>query len=448
MTCCVFAGPTLAAPDRARLGEAVWLPPAQQGDVYRVVTHLQPRVIGLIDGYFQWVPAVWHKEILWALHCGIHVFGASSMGALRAAELAPYGMRGVGRIFEAYRGGTLAPFDDPFEDDDEVALVHGPEEAGFVAASEAMVNIRATLIAAVRANIISLPTLHALAGIAKALYFPQRNYDRVLAQARTQDLPGAELDAFEAFLPQGRIDQKRLDAIELLDTLNAFMAADPAPGSARFRFEHTTLWDRVVRSLAQSAPHSVSDQQVLTEARLEGKAFVDLWHCVLDELLDPGGRLVAANVSATSDGAGMAARARARAMQRDGARIPAAVIERHVLQRLETSGRYATLLQRAADKAARLRGEDVAAEVSRLDPLQLLQLEDWYFAACLDTDIPEDLPGYIAQTGYADQRAFHEAIFAEYLYRRSGDDPGGDAAVSHPRGDMEGHGRLQSKPGD
>src|SRR5690606_11409724 len=120
-----------------------------------------------------------------------------------AAELAPYGMHGVGRIFDAYRSGMLAPFDDPFEDDDEVALVHGPEEAGFVAASEAMVNIRVTLIGAVRANVISLPTLHALAGIAKSLYFPQRNYDRILAQARTQDLPGAELDAFEAFLPQG-----------------------------------------------------------------------------------------------------------------------------------------------------------------------------------------------------------------------------------------------------
>jgi hypothetical protein len=109
-------------------------------------------------------------------------------------------------------------------------------------------------------------------------------------------------------------------------------------------------------------------------------------------------------------------------MQLDSARIPTAVVERHVLQRLETSGRYAMLRARAEDKAARLRGQDVAAEVSMLDALQLLQLEDWYFGRCLGTEIAEDLPGYIAQTGYADRRAFHEAIFAEYLYRRSGGD--------------------------
>ena len=45
------------------------------------------------------------------------------MGALRAAELHAFGMRGVGRIFEAFRDGEL-------EDDDEVAVVHGPAEPG------------------------------------------------------------------------------------------------------------------------------------------------------------------------------------------------------------------------------------------------------------------------------------------------------------------------------
>ena len=87
----------------------------------------EPQAIGIIDGYFQWAPAVWHKEILWAIQQGVHVFGAASMGALRAAELAPFGMRGVGRIFEAYRDGVLpGSGDEPFEDDDEVAVVHGP----------------------------------------------------------------------------------------------------------------------------------------------------------------------------------------------------------------------------------------------------------------------------------------------------------------------------------
>ena len=102
-----------------------------------------PLAIGLIDGYFERVPAVWHKEILWALSQGIHVFGSASMGALRAAELAPFGMIGVGAIFEAYRDGIL-------EDDDEVAVAHGPADTGYRAGSDAMVNIRATLARAVQ----------------------------------------------------------------------------------------------------------------------------------------------------------------------------------------------------------------------------------------------------------------------------------------------------------
>jgi len=67
----------------------------------------RPRVIGIVDGYFERVPAVWHKEILWAMSRGVHVLGAASMGALRAAELHPFGMVGVGAIFEGFRDGEL-----------------------------------------------------------------------------------------------------------------------------------------------------------------------------------------------------------------------------------------------------------------------------------------------------------------------------------------------------
>src|SRR6476469_7469441 len=86
--------------------EAVYLPPADEGDVYRVALH-RARAIGIIDGYFQSVPTVRHKEILWAMSRGIHVFGSASMGALRAAELGTLGMVGVGIIFKQYRDEVL-----------------------------------------------------------------------------------------------------------------------------------------------------------------------------------------------------------------------------------------------------------------------------------------------------------------------------------------------------
>src|SRR5713226_10363052 len=141
MRAVIFTGPTLSAVDARMVLAADYRPPAAEGDVYRAARG-RPQVIGIIDGYFERVPAVWHKEILWAMSQGIHVFGSASMGALRAAELADFGMEGVGAIFEMYRDGIL-------EDDDEVAVAHGTDEFRFRAGSEAMVDIRCTLARAV-----------------------------------------------------------------------------------------------------------------------------------------------------------------------------------------------------------------------------------------------------------------------------------------------------------
>ena len=72
----------------------------------------------------------------------------ASIGALRAAELARlrHG-RDRPRFYEAFRDGML-------DDDDEVAVLHGPEELGYAAVTEAMVNIRATLDRAVAEGIL------------------------------------------------------------------------------------------------------------------------------------------------------------------------------------------------------------------------------------------------------------------------------------------------------
>ena len=101
----VFAGPSIdAATIAAAVPGATIAPPAARGDVWLAVES-GAEVIGLIDGYFEHVPAVWHKELLDALERGCHVFGSSSMGALRAAELAPFGMVGVGSVVAGVREG-------------------------------------------------------------------------------------------------------------------------------------------------------------------------------------------------------------------------------------------------------------------------------------------------------------------------------------------------------
>lgn len=162
----------------------------------------KPSVIGIIDGYFEGVPSVWHKEILYAMSRGVHVLGASSMGALRAAELYQFGMEGIGAVFEAFRDGRL-------DDDDEVAVIHGPAELGFPPLSEAMVNIRRTLSDALAHDIISDPTRERLEELAKLLPYKDRTFANVIDLAREYGVNKPELDQFGFWLPNGRVDQKR-----------------------------------------------------------------------------------------------------------------------------------------------------------------------------------------------------------------------------------------------
>jgi len=210
------------------------------------IAERKPAAIAIVDGYFECVPAVWHKEILFAIRQGIAVFGASSMGALRAAELHPFGMIGVGAIFEAYRDGRL-------EDDDEVAVVHGPAELGFPMLSEAMVNIRRTLADAEAEGVLPPAVAQTLEGLAKELPYRERGYGRVLRLAGELGVDAQALARFRTWLPTGRVDQKREDAKLMLRTVRRWIGQDTVLPEPRFHFEHTALFDRAVREAALAA---------------------------------------------------------------------------------------------------------------------------------------------------------------------------------------------------
>jgi hypothetical protein len=162
------------------------------------------------------------------------------MGALRAAELHVLGMVGVGRIFEDYRCGRL-------EDDDEVAVAHGPAETGFLAVSEAMVNIRYTLAAALDAAVIVPSLEQQLARLAKATFFKTRAWTSILRDARRLGEHADCLDAFSAWLPTGAIDQKRLDAIAALHHMRRFLETDPPPHRPAFSLARTPYFLAALR---------------------------------------------------------------------------------------------------------------------------------------------------------------------------------------------------------
>jgi hypothetical protein len=223
------------------LPDATFLPPARQGDVYRAVRDRRPRAIALIDGLFATAPAVWHREILWAMgEARVRIFGAASMGALRAAELDSFGMVGIGKVYESYRVGRYAPFDDPFEDDDEVAVRHGPVETGCIPVSDAMVDVRETLAAAEQLGLIDRDIRDKLAAALKQLHFPERSLTCLEQTAAA--LPGLKGAALSKWLRAGHsVSQKRRDAETLLRRLAA--GVEPAAPPA-FAFECAQVWER------------------------------------------------------------------------------------------------------------------------------------------------------------------------------------------------------------
>ncbi|HBY58873.1 MAG TPA: hypothetical protein DEH78_03570 [Solibacterales bacterium] len=260
MTAVVFIGPTISSDDaRAELRsdlDLLCLGPAAQGDVYRAALE-RPAAIGIIDGYFDRVPAIWHKEILWAMSEGIPVFGGASMGALRAAELEVFGMVGVGAVFEAYRDGIL-------EDDDEVAVAHAAAEFGFRAGSEAMVDIRATLAKACADGVIGECTARKLVDAAKSLFYPQRTFSAVLESVTGVD--AAELERLREWLPAGRVNQKRQDAAAVIRAIDQFLASGMETQPVTYHFEETNYWVEMIRR-AEAETRLGPDATVLNELR-------------------------------------------------------------------------------------------------------------------------------------------------------------------------------------
>jgi len=208
----VFAGPSLRAEDCARFENLTFRPPAMQGDILRAAWE-GVEAIGLIDGYFGDRLAPHQKEILEAMAAGIPVVGAASMGAMRAAELALFGMQGVGPIFEGYRDGTI-------ECDAEVAVSHGPEELGFVATSVSMVDVRATVAALGVVGIIDAQRGQDILAAALNLHFSQRTFASIAEAMGDAETLGASLS-------EHRVEQKRRDAMALLEVMSTGKLVPP-----------------------------------------------------------------------------------------------------------------------------------------------------------------------------------------------------------------------------
>ncbi|MBP2234378.1 hypothetical protein J2Z31_000868 [Sinorhizobium kostiense] len=228
-----FVGPTVPDASEIAGGAIVIRPPATQGDILRAVQE-GAEAIGLIDGNFENVAPVWHKEILFALSRGLTVLGAASMGALRAAECDVFGMVGIGAIYRQYATGET-------EDDSDVALLHAPEELGYAALTLPLVNVRATLRRLADQRMIAAEIAAAVERAAAELFYKERSWSSIIAGARLP--PDADRDALATRLRAGYVDQKRADALELLEELGRICG--PRQSRQDWTFNETSLWTRL-----------------------------------------------------------------------------------------------------------------------------------------------------------------------------------------------------------
>lgn len=428
-----FAGPSIERDAVEAVAHVECRPPVSQGDVYQAARSA-PDVIAIIDGYFEGVPSVWHKEILWAMSRGISVYGASSMGALRAAELQAFGMRGVGEIFEGYRDGK-------YEDDDEVAVLHAPAELNYISLSLPMVNARATLESAAASSIITQSVATELVGIAKSIFYQQRDWREIFRQAAKLQIDPGQLANFERWLARGECDLKRQDAMRLLDELARIGEQGVKPTAAPFQFEWTVMWDRVVSSLAGRAPISGEsqwnnlDQAVLDELRLEPERFrrfaqrVRLKQLALREAdrkrVESDDAKTRKLLQRLRESRGLYTRIdldewieqndwnsdyvqhaleneqRSQAMMVDVDPIA-------LLDELRLSGDYPALKATALRKAS----HDSSTPPARAPvPAQLLS---WYFESLLGEPIPSDLDRYLGELGIERREVFYRMLADHY----------------------------------
>ncbi len=214
----VYVGPTVS-PDAVRrfLPNANVVDPIQRGALYKD-RERGSQVFLILDGTFYQDQAVSPREILDVIADGGLVVGASSMGALRAAECWPAGMIGIGTIYRAFRIGEL-------DSDDEV-IVTFASNRGNRHSSVALINVRYALTRARRAGILSPSACREVLQKARATFYSDRQWPQLLSGCSQEDR-----DRALEFLP--RQDLKLVDACRALSRLAIWQRSGARSGHPR-----------------------------------------------------------------------------------------------------------------------------------------------------------------------------------------------------------------------
>jgi hypothetical protein len=237
----VFAGPSIYGAD-VNLEGIELRPPAAQGDLLRAVLD-GATVIGLIDGGFEATASVWHKEILYAIGEGVAVVGGASMGALRAAECAAFGMEPVGVVAHLF-------LSEASDDDALVAITHGPAELGSPPFTEALVDCEATIAAMAGQGALTQVEAEHATLVARRMYYKDRTVANLAISAFPQ---GAK--AFAAKYSLHRVGIKTCDAIAVIDRVQSLPEVRTRQ-HRHWELREPPMWKEALRAAKAARPGS------------------------------------------------------------------------------------------------------------------------------------------------------------------------------------------------
>jgi TfuA protein len=196
----VYLGPSLDINIAKTILDADYRPPAQKWDIMNDYLSGGREFI-LIDGVFLDEYPTPPKEIRAILSEGAKVWGASSMGALRAVELRNIGMQGLGLIYQYYLTGQV-------EDDDEVAVIFNKKNNKSY--SYPLINLRYSLKHLKATKKLAIEVADEILEKEKERYFPFRNFNSIYETCK--EISGNKGDEIYNLIKDNWIDLKAIDA--------------------------------------------------------------------------------------------------------------------------------------------------------------------------------------------------------------------------------------------
>lgn len=216
----VFAGGSISRDDVAHDDDIVWVGPAEQGDMLAAVLDGFENIL-IIDGYFYTRFPCTTLEVMVALERGCNVFGASSIGALRAVELEPFGMVGMGYVYEHLRRQAVKAYHVVAQTYDEMDR----------SLTVPLIQVFYFLECAHTAGVVTAELLRRLRELAEGVHFTSLSFDGLFLRALARDDLDAEgvekLREYYASEGAQRFDIKKQDARALLGAFRGLLASRP-----------------------------------------------------------------------------------------------------------------------------------------------------------------------------------------------------------------------------